>query len=231
MPCESRHYNQPEGIRTVSPLPHHPMKNNKNRITRLKYFGLILACLVDFPSCSGIQAMVDTNKLNQLEADYKAGKVSRKYYKSEKGRLELEIRENQKMMAEFMAHPIGSTVDENGNPVVGDGNGNQVADDGSGQVADDGGVDDDTGDPVFVCDNIYYYQYHGHYFYSLNGQRHFVSRLPANGRRVVQGGTYPRPDQRIHSGQRPSGTLPRSVPASPKVQQAPGQSGGSKSRN
>ena len=148
------------------------MKNKKNRNIRLKHIGLILASLVAFSSCAQLVCMDDANKLQQLEADYKAGKVSRKYYKSEKSRLNLEIRENQKVMADCMAHPINPPVDENGNQVgYGDG-GDQVGDDdGGGEVVEE---------PVFVCENIYYYPYHGRYYYFENGQRRFVSRLPAN---------------------------------------------------
>ena len=123
-------------------------------------------------SCAVLQIQEDQRKLQQLEADYHAGNVSKKDYKREKNRLEREIKENVDLM-----NTPPPAMEEQG-PVD---DGGQM-DNGDGGMAPDDNVGEDTGgDPSYVCENVCYYEIQGGYYYIEHGQRHTVRRLPAGG--------------------------------------------------
>ena len=197
----------------------------KLSFSSLKNIGLILTCAFALSSCAALQIQEDRQKLAQLEADYHAGKVRKKDYKQDKGRLEVGSAENKKLMEETVTITYDQPQDDNGG---------QATDDDGSVASDDSGCDDAGEDPAYVCDDVYYYQVQGRYCYFAHGQRQFVSSLPAGGHQWSR--RDGKPHRHTTGGSRRSGMQHQKVqngqpPAAAKNQQNTNTNNGKKKKD
>jgi len=179
----------------------------KHHFTLIKQYGPVLLCCWALSSCSALQCVVDQNKIHQLDQDYQDGKISKKSYKREKRRLQIEIQANQQMTGELMAGTYVSPEDAS-----------------QAEYATEPAPYESVDEPYYVYENIYYYQHGGQYYHTEHGHRVYVKSLPAGGRRGNRSDANHLGHSNISAPrsapqQTQSGTVPRQIQGRPAPQQ------------